>query len=82
MALFLHCLTFTHERFWVFRPESILKFKYINKSPFINKPSVFYLSILIHQHYIGSQEGSGEMAHFLIRPILDPKFPLMVNVKQ
>ena len=39
--------------------------KSINKIPFIHKTSVFYLSIQIHQHYIGSQQGSGEMAPFL-----------------
>ena len=37
----------------------------INNSPFIHKPSVFYLSIRIYKHYIGSQQGSGEMALFL-----------------
>ena len=38
MALFLHCLTFIHEIFWVFQPEIILKFKYKNKIPSIHKP--------------------------------------------
>ena len=38
---------------------------YINNIPFIHKPSVVYLSIWIHQHYIDSQQGSGEMALFL-----------------
>ena len=28
MTLFLHCWTFLHEFFWVFRPESLLKIKY------------------------------------------------------
>ena len=39
--------------------------KSINNIPFIHKPLVFYLSIRIYQHYIGSQQGSGEMALFL-----------------
>ena len=65
MALFLRCLTFIHDIFWVFRLESILKFKNINKSTFIHKTSVFYLYIRIHQHQIDSQQDSGEMELFL-----------------
>ena len=42
-----------------------MNFKYKNNITFIHKPSVFYLSIRIHQHYIGSQQGSGEMTLFL-----------------
>ena len=37
MELFLHCLTFIHEIFWVFIPESIIKFKNINNIPLIHK---------------------------------------------
>ena len=62
MALFLHWLTFLHEILHYFNMRVLWKFKYINNSPF---PSVFYLSIRIHQHYIGSQQDSGEMALFL-----------------
>ena len=29
MTLFLHCSTFLHKLFWVFRPESIMNMKYI-----------------------------------------------------
>ena len=65
MALSLHCLTFIHQIFWVFIPESIMKFKYINKNPFIHKTLVFYVSIQNQQHQIGSQQDSGEMALFL-----------------
>ena len=28
MTLFLHCSTFLHELFWVFRPKSLIRMKY------------------------------------------------------
>ena len=65
ITIFLHCLTFIHGIFWVFRNQIIMKFKYINKIPLIHKTSVVYLSIRIHQHQIDSQKDSGEMTLFL-----------------